>query len=779
MTFLSTSYNEYGVLASVVIAMLASYVTLDLARRVRRPDRAVARLWWIGGSLVMGTGIWAMHFVGMLAFSVLPVELGYRYGPTFASWLAAVVTSAIGLGIASLGALTLRRVVAGSSVMGFGICAMHYIGMAALDITPGIVWNKAWVAASVVIAVLACGVALFLFFWLRAFSGSRRWLYQVAASAVMGLAICGMHYSGMAAASFPEGSVCISADALRGSGLAVVVAWTCLLILGLTQVIAAQENRMHRARTVLNTSLRQANAQLQSANEELQRRALIDPLTGLPNRTLFEDRLAHALSRKERDSDRNAGGMAGKIGVLYVDLDSFKPVNDSYGHAAGDQLLCDAASRLQSLVRDSDSVARVGSDEFLLLVEDAIGTADCLTLAGRIVKALGEPFEVAGRPVQIACSVGVVVYPDQGQRNKLVANADAAMYAAKRNGGDSYALYEPHMEYDVSEQLGLQSDLRTAIERDQLVLYYQPKVDARRGQIHGVEALLRWNHPQHGMVSPEVFIPMAERFGLVNKLGAWVIEEACRQIQVWADAGVRMRVSINLSVHQLREPDLVARIEQALKRNYVPSSQLLCEITESVAMLDIKASQRAFEELARIGVFLSIDDFGTGYSSLSYLRQLPACELKIDRSFVQDLETSNDARAVVDAVIRLSHALGLRVVAEGVETGGSAMCFCAWAAMSYKATSLRDRCLPRCCWPGLKAESPSMRSIFRPLSWAVNSTAAVPAQRRCTFIARSTSRLPSRSLMVSRLSCSALPLANAISHLTLPSFQCRLMGTSV
>ncbi|KQP14726.1 bifunctional diguanylate cyclase/phosphodiesterase [Pseudorhodoferax sp. Leaf267] len=669
MTFLPTSYNLLGVMASVVIASFASYVTLDLARRVRRPERTAAALWWAGGSIVMGTGIWAMHFVGMLAFSV-PIVLGYGYGLTLASWLAAVATSGIALGIASLGALTWGRVVAGASVMGLGICAMHYTGMAALDMAPGIVWNMGWVVASAVIAVVASGVALGLFFWLRAFNGVRRMLYQLLAAGAMGLAISGMHYTGMAGAGFPEGAVCLSADALGGPALAVAVAAACLLMLSLTLVIATLDSRMQARTGTLNSSLQQANAQLQSANDELHRRAFSDPLTGLPNRLLFEDRLAHALSRSERTADRISSRRTEKIGVLFVDLDGFKPVNDSFGHAAGDQVLKEAAARLQGMARESDTVARVGGDEFLMLVEDAGNVADCMTLANRIVEALGRPFDIAERQVQIACSIGIVVWPDQGQREKLVANADAAMYAAKRNGGNSYALFESHMDHRAGEQLGLQSDLRMAIERGQLALHYQPKIDGLRGQIHGVEALLRWQHPEHGMVPPDVFIPMAERFGLINKLGAWVIDEACRQMQAWADAGVRMRVSINLSVHQLREPDLVSRIEQALRRNFVPPAHLLCEITESVAMEDIKATQRAFEDLARIGVFLSIDDFGTGYSSLSYLRQLPARQLKIDRSFVQDLESSNDARAVVDAVVRLSHALGLRVVAEGVETAG-------------------------------------------------------------------------------------------------------------
>jgi EAL domain-containing protein (putative c-di-GMP-specific phosphodiesterase class I) len=244
------------------------------------------------------------------------------------------------------------------------------------------------------------------------------------------------------------------------------------------------------------------------------------------------------------------------------------------------------------------------------------------------------------------------------------------MYEAKRAGGNTWAHFESRMEDAQPVALGLQHDLRAAIERHELELHYQPKVDGRSGLTHGVEALLRWHHPVHGMVPPMSFIPVAERYGLIGKLGNWVIDEACRQIEHWSAHGLRMNVAINLSVHQLREPDLVERIEQALRRHGVDASQLLCEITESIAMSDVKATQAAFTGLARIGVLLSIDDFGTGYSSLSYLRRLPARQLKIDRSFVSDLETSSDARAIVSAVVHLAHDLGLGVVAEGVETTG-------------------------------------------------------------------------------------------------------------
>jgi EAL domain-containing protein (putative c-di-GMP-specific phosphodiesterase class I) len=315
-------------------------------------------------------------------------------------------------------------------------------------------------------------------------------------------------------------------------------------------------------------------------------------------------------------------------------------------------------------------VARLGGDEFVMLMECETGPVDPVTVARRIVEAIGQPIATPPRPIEISCSVGIATYPEHGPRERLVAHADAAMGEAKRAGGNTWAHFEQRLEGPRPEMLGLQNDLRHAIENGQLELHYQPKIDGRTGATHGVEALLRWTHPRHGAVSPVIFIPLAERFGLISRLGDWVINEACRQVEAWAAEGARMNVAINLSVHQLRETDLVDRIEQALLRHNIDADQLLCEITESVAMGDVKATQLAFSGLAHIGVLLSIDDFGTGYSSLGYLRRLPARQLKIDRSFVMDLETSGDARAIVSAVVHLAHDLGLGVVAEGVETVG-------------------------------------------------------------------------------------------------------------
>ncbi|MEF7617094.1 EAL domain-containing protein [Aquincola sp. MAHUQ-54] len=648
-------YDPWVVALSYLIASLASFVALDLAKRVRTDDRLMAMSWWIGGSVAMGSGIWSMHFVGMLALE-LPIEVGYGYLLTTLSWVAGVGASAIALGVATRPKLTLPALAGGSLAIGGGICAMHYTGMAALDMAPGIRWDWELVGASAGIAIGASAVALVILFWLRRLTAQAAILWQIVAALVMGLAIAGMHYTGMAAAAFPAGSVCLSTTELRGDSLGMIVSVAAVTLLTLTLFTSVLDARLQSKAQMLAQSL-------QAANNELHELAFRDALTGLPNRLLFDDRVAQAVERAGRDGSR--------LAVLFVDLDGFKPINDSFGHGYGDLVLKEVARRLADQARASDTVARVGGDEFVLLLEGVANEAAIAQIAQRIIDALSMPVTAQDRDVNLSCSIGIAVHKSGSAPNdKLMANADAAMYAAKRAGGASYAFFEPHMDADVREQVDLHRDLRLALERGELELHYQPKVSGDGSTITGAEALARWRHPQRGIVSPGVFIPVAERFGLIGALGDWVVNEACRQVRQWLDEGLRVRVAVNLSVFQLRQDDLVERVLKAIEVHRIEPALLTFEITESVAMEDAESTLITFERLAAIGVQMSIDDFGTGYSSLSYLRRLQARQLKIDRAFVRDLETSADARAVVQAVVQLAHALGLNVVAEGVETVG-------------------------------------------------------------------------------------------------------------
>ena len=432
----------------------------------------------------------------------------------------------------------------------------------------------------------------------------------------------------------------------------------------------------------------------------------VDSLTQLPTRLYFENHLAAAAAKADAKS--------GRLALLFIDLDGFKPVNDTYGHSVGDKVLEQVGQRLKALSRGRDVVARVGGDEFLLLLTHVVTEETAANVATRLIAGLSQAYAVDGREVIISCSVGIAFYPDGCSHGKLIARADAAMYSAKRSGGSTHCFYSPAMDADAERQFDLLRDLRKALQNNEMELFYQPKIDAKSGKVTATEALLRWKHPSRGIIMPSVFIPIAERFGLIVALGNWVIEDACRQSRAWRDKGLRMRVAINLSAHQMRQDDIVERITEALDRHKIHPSLLTCEITETAAMEDTKATQETFRRLGELGTHLSIDDFGTGYSSLSYLRKLPAEELKIDRSFIMDVEHSADARAVVDAVIKLAHALGLKVVAEGVENQRQQQILVAMACDELQgflfAKPMSARALQLWAINDKKAES----AVFRP-----------------------------------------------------------------
>ena len=661
---IASSYNVSVVLVSFLIAALASFVALGLARRLyRASSSAMGRIWWGSGALIMGTGIWAMHFVGMQAFQA-PITLGYEGSLTLLSWAAAVFSSAVALGIAANSRIKGGSWWAAAVAMAGGIAGMHFLGMHAIQMSIPIEWDYALVAVSLGVALLASAAALAMLRAMQYLQGHMLLGFQVLASAVMALAICGMHYIGMAAASFAEGAECLSANALNGPELTLMITITTTVLLVATLLVQALDARFQSTSFRLNRSLRISNARLQAANEELRQRAFTDPLTLLPNRLLLEDRLSNAILRLNRT---NHHGVQEYLAVLFVDLDGFKPINDSFGHAVGDAVLQGVAQRLKAQSRSCDTVARVGGDEFLLLLENIHSLEDGLLVAQRVLQALAQAFEVMGRKLHISGSIGVALYPAHSSAQQLIAHADTAMYEAKRKGGNACVVFEPAMGKDPAEQLQLQNDLRTALQTQQISMYYQPKVDAQSGHVMAVEALMRWHHPVHGMVSPQVFIPLAERCGMIHALGQLAITQSCRQLGLWARQGLRMRVAINISVQQLRASDLADFLAKSMCDHGLQPQQVLCEITESVAMEDTQTTQRALEQLRQLGVYLSIDDFGTGYSSLSYLRQLQVQQIKVDRSFIQDIDSSEAARAVVKAVIDLAHALGLRVIAEGVE----------------------------------------------------------------------------------------------------------------
>ena len=407
---------------------------------------------------------------------------------------------------------------------------------------------------------------------------------------------------------------------------------------------------------------------------QLVEQAFYDPLTGLPNRALFNDRLNQALGRGERRHQ--------SLGLLFLDLDNFKLVNDSLGHQAGDTLLVEVAKRLRAAVRASDTVARLGGDEFVVLLERITSEADALPMAESLAKQLLPPFSVEGRELVITASIGIAFSePDQEHGGSLLRNADVAMYRAKADGKGRHVVFDAGMHADIMARLELEADLRQALERGELRVHYQPVVSLRSRRIVEVEALVRWQHPTRGLIAPGDFVPLAEETGLIVSIGQWVLKQACQQAVAWHAACPQtppLIVGVNVSPRQLQMPNFAEEVAQMLRDTRLPAGRLMLEITEGVLMQDLEASIAILGQLKASGVRLAIDDFGTAYSSLAYLKRMPLDVLKIDRSFVTDLVSNEEDRAIARAIISLAKSLRLSITAEGIENVEQAALLQAW-----------------------------------------------------------------------------------------------------
>src|SRR5882757_3651164 len=401
---------------------------------------------------------------------------------------------------------------------------------------------------------------------------------------------------------------------------------------------------------------------LEAANAQLRYLATHDALTGLPNRALLEDRISQAITLANRSGQPFA--------LMLLDLDRFKCINDSMGHRAGDELLKEVAQRLRTVVREGDTVARLGGDEFVVILLSVTGREECLRVAERALVALAPTIRIQGVELHAACSIGIALHPQDGDSMAMLLNhADVAMYCAKQRGRNNVQFFAPGMSAMTLEKVKVERELEVALRLGQLELHYQPKVETVSGEVHSAEALVRWRHPDRGLILPAQFIPIAEECGLIGAIGEWVVREACRQGRAWQDAGLPcIRIAVNLSPTQFRHGNLLATIRHALDAARLEARFLEVELTESAVMSDPEASVTILEQLSQMGVLVSVDDFGTGYSSMSYLRRLPVDNLKIDREFISEIMSRPDDASIVRAIVSLAHSLRLKVVAEGVET---------------------------------------------------------------------------------------------------------------
>ncbi|MGC0828410.1 putative bifunctional diguanylate cyclase/phosphodiesterase [Pantoea agglomerans] len=646
---LPVTWDSVLICVSLIVVFIASFTALDTAGRVAVSRGWSARFWLLVGGIAMGIGVWAMHFIGMLAM-MMPMMMRYDTRLTILSLLVAILASVLAFGQTVGGLhLTRQRLLRGTLILGAGVVVMHYLGMYALLIEPQPEWNALLVALSVLIAFAASGLALWLAFHLRQ-GDHHLMLMRGLASLVMGIAIAGMHYVGMAAAEFSHSSM-MQPHGVSNAGLAVWVTLITLTILGITLLSSMLDAQLRAARL--------AN-RLNRANQELRQLAMHDNLTTLPNRVMLEQQLDLAIKQAMLNEHRFA--------VIYMDLDGFKAVNDTWGHHVGDRLLVAVAERLCSQLSNTMLLVRLGGDEFVLMAECDISAAR--QLAQKLVKVISSPFELDRYVLHVSLSAGIAIFPLHGRnRQELLFNADAAMYHTKHSGRNGWCLFEPAMSAATQHQLELANDLWEAIEREQMRLFYQPKFCSGGTRLMGFEALLRWQHPQRGLLTPELFLPRAEKTGQIIALGNWVIGEACRQLRIWHSQGHSdWTVSVNLSALQFHQRDLLTILTQTLSRNQLPGSALMLEITEAIAMRDPAFSQQRIRELQQAGVSVAIDNFGIGYANLLHLKDLDASELKIDRSFINCLRPGSEDATVVSAMLTLAQSLNLRMVAEGVET---------------------------------------------------------------------------------------------------------------
>ncbi len=661
---LDCSHDPWLVLLSYAIATGGSLCTLIITQHLQQVQRRSMRLaWGLVGGLCLAGGIWSMHFIGMLAFQA-PVAIAYDLATTLLSLLVALAAALLALYCMAMPNPGLSRQLLAAVIIGLGISAMHYSGMAAIRSPAEAYYQGDLFALSVGIAISASFAALLLNRYVQHSAPRHQHWLRLCAALVMGAAIASMHYTGMASLNLvvPESTPLQLRSADNAGQLVLIVASITLLILGLSLAAAwagrkldDKERDLQRVNNLL--------MQLDQAKASLEQVAHFDPLTELLNRRGF-NRVFAATLEEHAITGRS-------LAVMFLDVDHFKRVNDTLGHDAGDELLRVVAQRIRGSLRERDIIARFGGDEFCV-VASLDSNAAPRVLAQRILEQMKEPISLTGRRIVMTTSVGISLFPQDGNSaEELLKHADLALYQSKGSGRNVVHFFNPHLKQKASFELQLEEDLRQALQQDNgLMLFYQPIIDLRSGALSKLEALVRWHHPLHGLLTPERFIAIAEANGFIDQLDDWVLRRACHDLNSLEHMGYPgLKIAVNCSALNLANDQLPGRIEQHLQATRCPAQCLELEVTESALLSNINRAIGLLERIRALGVCLSIDDFGTGYSSLAYLRRLPLDTLKIDRSFIQDLANSNQDREIVHAIIAMAHALHLKVVAEGVETG--------------------------------------------------------------------------------------------------------------
>ncbi|MDF3152724.1 EAL domain-containing protein [Mesorhizobium sp. XAP10] len=631
---IATEHNLWLVLLAALMCVTGCWVTIGLFDRSRKTTGVQMKGWLFLTAVAAGSSIWCTHFIAMLAYQP-GAPITFDPVLTMASLVIAIVGTGLGFTLASGKSRRLAPEWSGV-VVGLAISAMHYTGMMAYHVAGIVEWDGSYVVASLVISAVFSALAVG-----HAVRRPYGWSHYLAIGLLV-LAIVGLHFTAMAAVAVTPLSFISTGtnpDILVAMAVAVAVVGLIVAATGFASYLIDERGRLE-------------------SFVRLQHLALNDALTGLPNRVSFNDRLDHEI-------DRACEGEDTMTAVIVIDLDRFKEINDLRGHAAGDQALKIVARRLAKLTGEGEFVARLGGDEFAA-IKRFKDQKDLLGMVSRLEKSLFEPLRLEDFEIAAGASIGVAVYPRDGaDRERLVSNADLAMYRAKGDVTRAVCFYESAMDETARARRALATDLRQAIERDELSLHYQVQTSVQSGATCGYEALLRWTHPVHGMIPPAEFIPIAEENGSIMAIGEWVLRTACRQAASWGNGH---KIAVNLSPVQFAHADLAKLVHQILIETGLSPKRLELELTESTIVADKVRTLHVLRQVKALGVTIAIDDFGTGYSSLDTLRSFPFDKIKLDRSFMADVERSPQAKAIIRAVLTLGRSLDIPVLAEGVET---------------------------------------------------------------------------------------------------------------
>ncbi|WP_042202443.1 putative bifunctional diguanylate cyclase/phosphodiesterase [Paenibacillus camerounensis] len=632
MDQMGTHYNTWIVLLSFALAVTAAYSALNLISQVTRSTGRIRRLWLMSAACVLGSGMWAMHFVGMMA-SHFPFEVSYRPGRAVLSLLIIMLSSLAALWIATVPRQRMRRLILSGGILGTGISVMHYTGISSMEMEGTIQFEPFAQGISILIALLSSYMGIFLFHRFREQEYlDKRW--KLGSAVFIGFAVTGMHYVSLRTSH-------IQYDSWLGAK-PVVMGTDVILLTGVSLV-------------TLFMLVISGGAVLLDRHV-LERMAYNDPLTELPNR--------HGLERyfKEEFFGVNSGA------VFFVDLDRFKSINDTLGHDIGDLLLQEVADRLRTCVGSQGRVFRLGGDEFLIALPDS-SIENAQTQAQHILQELKKSYSIEGNELYVTASVGISMSPAHGtDRSALMKAADTALYTSKDSGKNKFSVFDQEMNRYQLRRMSLEKDLRKALARSEFMVVYQPKWDSLMNVTVGLEALLRWKHPEHGIISPAEFIPIAEETGLIVPITYWMLHDVCAQNMSWhKDQVANVPVSINMSARMFENGSLYEVVEEALTSSGLEAHFLELEITESIAMNNMEETVAQLSKLRDIGVRVSLDDFGTGFSSLGNLDEIPVNTLKIDQVFIRKSKM-HSKKAIISNIIAIASNLNMEVVAEGVET---------------------------------------------------------------------------------------------------------------